>query len=134
MKHFPHDVLGQKAEHEVAVLLEQKILSPVAPVARRVGKVVVAVDLDRDAQLTRGEVDLRGTVAEVERLDEIELEAASGLGQVLEQIEQEFLGGAAGGCRGFFGFGSGVRRGGCAGEGLSRLLVAAALDELLCNR
>src|SRR5690606_24664157 len=101
VKHFPNDVLGQEAQHEVAVLLEQKILLPVPPVARCVDKVIVAVDLDRDAQLTGGEVNLRGTCAEVERFDEIELEAASGLGQVLEQIEQERLRGAAGGRRRF---------------------------------
>ena len=44
---FPHHVLGEETKDKIAVLLQQEVLTAVAPVMLRVREVVRSVDFDR---------------------------------------------------------------------------------------
>ena len=51
-------ILGQEAQHEVAVLLKQGVLAPVAAIRIRISQVLIAIRLDGPASLGTQEIDL----------------------------------------------------------------------------
>ena len=48
---FFADVLSQKAQHEVAVFLQQLVLPPVAAIRDRIGQVLSAIEFDGEDRL-----------------------------------------------------------------------------------
>ena len=81
----------------IAPALERDILAAVATIGVFVLEVVVAVDLDREAEVAGEEVDLhRPTRPERDVERRVQLEHPGGLRERCQPLEQEPLGGAAG--------------------------------------
>ena len=68
------DVLFQEAENEVAMLLKGEVFAPVAAVRVAIQEVVVAVDFDGDAQVSREQIDLGLPSSEAEARATVERE------------------------------------------------------------
>jgi hypothetical protein len=60
---FPAYVLGKKAQHEVAVLLQQLIFPSIAPIRDRIREMLCAVEFDGYTRVGAQQVDLKGSEA-----------------------------------------------------------------------
>ena len=52
------DILGEEAQNNIAILLQQPILAPVAAVRNRIAEVLRTVEFDRHTRLVAQEIDL----------------------------------------------------------------------------
>ena len=53
----PGHVLGQKAEHQIAVLLEQLVLAPVASVGQRIRQMLWTIDFNDESRRRAQQID-----------------------------------------------------------------------------
>jgi hypothetical protein len=73
-------VLGKQAQHEVAVLLQQLVLPPVATIRDRVREVLSAIEFDRQTRVSAQQVDFECSEAvERNRQRHVDTEASIGL-------------------------------------------------------
>jgi hypothetical protein len=117
------DVLCQEAQHEVAVLLQQRILAPVMAVGLGISQVLGTVQFDGEARFGTKQIHLhRSALVKGERELDIEPELAGGFRQRFEPAKQERFRGAAGAVGAF-----GVRawRAGGANEQVGQRQVTA---------
>ena len=88
-------VLGKKAQHEVAVFLQQQVLAAVAAVGGWIGKMLVAIDFHGDAgvrSVVAQKIDFHLSLAiESDRQHGVEAETSPRLRQGLEAAVQEGL-------------------------------------------
>ena len=79
------DVLSQKAQHEVAVLLQQLVLPPIAAIRDRIGQVLSAIEFDGQVRIRAQQVDFKCAEAvERNRLGHIDTEASARLPQRIQ--------------------------------------------------
>jgi hypothetical protein len=86
-------LLGKKAQHEVAVLLQQLVLPPIATVRDRIREVLSAIEFDRQTSVSAQQVDFERSQA-VERnwQHHVDAEASTGLCERIQSAVEERLG------------------------------------------
>src|SRR5262245_20140753 len=86
-------VLGKEAQHEVAVLLQQLVLPPIATVRNRIRKVLSTIEFDCQTRVSAQQVDFERSQA-VERnwQHHVDAEASTGLCQRIQSPVEERLG------------------------------------------
>lgn len=91
---FSGNVLREKAQNQVALLLEQTVPAAIVPVGDGICRVLRAIEFDRDAQLAAEQVDFHLAPA-VERDGQCRIQQEQPLGGV-ESLGARQLQGAAG--------------------------------------
>ena len=88
---FAH-ILGKKAQHEIAVLLQQLVLPPIATIRDRIREVLSAVEFDGYARVGAQQVDLKCSEAvERDRQRHVDAEPSIRLPQRVQSSVEEGL-------------------------------------------
>src|SRR4030095_11461389 len=86
-------VLGKKAQHEVAVLLQQLVLPPVTTICGRIREVLSAIEFDCQTRISARQAACEcSEAAERERQRPVETNASIGLRQRVQSPVEERLG------------------------------------------
>lgn len=89
---LPADVVGQKAEDEVAVLLQQLVLSTVPSICDGIRQVLRTIQFQGEARVGTEEVDFqRASTVEGDGQRSVQQESALGLWKRLQALEEKRL-------------------------------------------
>ena len=88
------DILGEEAQHDIAVVLQQRVLAPVAAIDYGVGQMLRSIDFHRHPRLRREQIDLHSpTPVERNRHIDVEMKLPGSVGKRLQPpVEEGFAG------------------------------------------